>query len=658
MSFFKRRHKHTAPDGPREINTVMIANRGEIAVRVIRTLRELGLFSVAVYSDQDMMSQACDMADQAIALGGTATAQTYLSPEALIDAAKKSDADAIHPGYGFLSENADFAQAVLDAGLVWIGPSPQAIRALGDKISARSIAGTAEVPVIPGGQLPASVNEARDEIIGFAGRNGYPVLMKKADAGGGRGITRFDSDSEVTKHFNALGSETSMEGCFVEKMVLHARHVETQCARDSHGSFEVVTTRDCSVQRRNQKVVEEAPAPYLPERINEALHIYSRALFEAVDYVGIGTCEFLVTGDQKVYFLEVNPRLQVEHTVSEEVAGIDLVAEQIRIADGKPLSKLPASRGHSFEVRITSEDPANDLMPTTGTVRSIVWPAGPGIRVDGFIREGDCIGSDYDSLIAKLIVTGSNRKGALARLERALNELRVEGIAASSLLLKSIITHPDFCGPDSPQADAKKNATLPDHAMVWPREKHAFNVYTKWFEDSGILQRAQTEIATQTPRSGSGSTATDAGQATNPLDQMKTFTIELDGKRATLKVPRTFFGRPAPASADNTPSPARRQLLRRKDKRRDATNTDSSSPSLTAPIQATVVRVAVEQGAHVEAGDLVVVLESMKMEKPIYAHEPGVVDAIRVAPGDTVKAGDVLVALTPTARLTTEQAKG
>lgn len=365
MSFlFKRRAK-------RPIRKILIANRGEIAVRVIRTARDLGLASVAVYSDQDMHSLACDLADEALALGGSAPADTYLSIEAILAAAKKSGADAIHPGYGFLSENADFAAAVRKAGLVWIGPSANAIRSLGDKISARAIAAKTGVPVIPGTPLPTRPDAARDRLLDFARRAGYPVLVKRADAGGGRGITRFDSEDDVLGHFEALLGSAPLNGYFVEKMVTRARHVETQCARDAHGSFAVITTRDCSVQRRNQKVVEEAPAPHLAPAVERALESHSRALFEAVDYIGVGTCEFLVAEDSSVYFLEVNPRLQVEHTVSEEVAGIDLVAEQIRIADSLPLSERRAARGHSFEVRITSEDPAARLMPATGRISQI-----------------------------------------------------------------------------------------------------------------------------------------------------------------------------------------------------------------------------------------------------------------------------------------------
>lgn len=621
----------------RPIRKLLIANRGEIAVRVIRSARDMGISTVAVYSDADMLSQACDLADEALSLGSDSPADTYLSFEAILAAAKKSGADAIHPGYGFLSEDADFARAVERAGLTWIGPSSEAIRRLGDKISARTIAASSTVPVIPGGPLPASLDEARGHLVSFARRHGYPILVKRADAGGGRGITRIDDDEAARRFIADLESAAALDGCFVEKMVMQGRHVETQCMRDEAGSFTVVTTRDCSVQRRNQKVVEEAPAPHLPVGVDEAIRTYSKALFDAVDYIGVGTCEFLVTGDAHVYFLEVNPRLQVEHTVSEEVAGIDLVMEQLRIAQGEPLCELPAPRGHAFEVRITSEDPANDLMPATGTITRINWPGGPGVRVDSFIRDGDSIGSQFDSLVAKLIVSGATRAIALARLARAIDEFTVEGLPTSSPLLSRIITHPDFAGPDSPFARRAADANEPEHVARWPHDSHPFAVYTKWMEDLALLDEVKANLS---------STTQPVPAAPDAPDAMESFTIELDGKRTTLKVPMGLFGRQR-VEAPGTPTPVRRQILRKSGRKSFGAGGAVAGPSITAPIQATVVRITCKVGQSIAEGDLVAVLESMKMEKPILAAAPGVVTAIHVSAGDTVKTGDLLITATP-----------
>ncbi|MDO4259187.1 MAG: biotin carboxylase N-terminal domain-containing protein [Actinomycetaceae bacterium] len=623
-----------------QVRRLLVANRGEVAVRVIRTAHELGISAIAVYSDQDMNSLACDLADEAYSLGSSIPAQTYLNPQAIIDAATRSGADSIHPGYGFLSEDADFAQAVVDAGLTWLGPSSQAIRALGDKISARTIAATCSVPTVPGGEIEGDPTEF---LTSFAAQVGYPILVKRADAGGGRGITRIDSDEDAARFIADLAGPDALRGCFVEKLVTHARHVETQCVRDSLGNFMVVTTRDCSVQRRNQKVVEEAPAPHLPARVEANLRTWSRALFAAVDYIGVGTCEFLVT-DEDVFFLEVNPRLQVEHTVSEEVAGIDLVREQIRIARGQELSDPAPLRGHSFEVRITSENPADDLMPATGTISSITWPGGPGVRVDSFIRDGDTIGADFDSLIAKLIVTAPTRSEALARLLRALNEFTVDGLPTSTPLLTHILTHPDFCGPDSPWAQASDEdvAAAPSSCPVWPRGTRPFSVHTKWMENEGLLDAVKETLAAQAPAAPASQTPAAA-----PAPAMESFVIELGGQRLTLKLPETMLARPAAAPVAGD-IPARRQTLRGRGRARSADAAAIDGPSLVAPIQATVVRVAAEVGTQVTEGDLVLVLESMKMEKPIFAGASGTIEAIHVGAGDTVKAGDLLVTITPT----------
>ena len=438
------------------LSPVLVANRGEIAVRVIRTLRELGLESIAVYAEADRDTLACELATSAYSLGGRSAAETYLNPEAILEVAKKSGARAIHPGYGFLSENADFAARVQEAGLIWIGPSPEAIDALGDKIRARALADSCNVPTIAGKSLEGT--EAEDAIA-LANEIGYPVLIKRADGGGGRGITRFNSDSELREFYTNLADPQTLSLCFMEKFIARGRHVETQCARDSFGTFAVVSTRDCSVQRRNQKVVEEAPAPFISEELHSRLERFSHALFDAVNYVGVGTCEFLVE-DGHAYFLEVNPRLQVEHTVSEEVTGLDLVAEQLRIAHGLPLNIIPPVRGHAIEVRVTSEDPANELMPATGRLGAIQWPGGPGVRIDSFIRPGEEIGTDFDSLIAKITVHAPTRIQAIIRLQRALDELSVEGLPTSAPLLSHILATPQFRS----------------------EEGDALGVYTQWLE--------------------------------------------------------------------------------------------------------------------------------------------------------------------------------
>ena len=632
----------------RPIRKILIANRGEIAVRVIRTARSMGIGTAAVYSDQDMHSAACDLADEAYALGGTAAAATYLSTQALIDAARRAEADAIHPGYGFLSEDAAFAAAVREAGITWLGPSAEAIRALGDKISAREIATSVNVPVIPGEELTADVASAEAQILTIGATHGYPVLVKRADAGGGRGITRFDSDDHVRRFLAELPTADALRGCFVEKMVTFARHVETQCMRDAHGNFAVVTTRDCSVQRRNQKVVEEAPAPHLSAEVEAVLTQSSRALFEAVDYVGVGTCEYLVTREGRVYFLEVNPRLQVEHTVSEEVTGLDLVREQIRIARGETLAEVPPVRGHSFEVRITSENPADDLMPATGTLTQINWPGGPGVRIDSFIRPGDAIGSDYDSLIAKLIVTAPTRSQALSRLVGAIAEFTVEGLPTCAPLLTHILTHSDFCGPDSPSAGLDEAAAA-RFAAAWPRQAGEFAVYTKWMEDLGLLTQVKESLLGAQTASSASSTASPSVASATPSapTAMDTFVIEIDGKRAKLRLPAEMLARTASAPAGTGTAPMRAQALRGRGKSRGAgaAGPGAQGPSIHAPIQATVVRVVAEVGQELAEGDLVVVLESMKMEKPIHAHAAGTVKTVHVAAADTVKAGDLLVTI-------------
>ena len=591
------------------LSPVLVANRGEIAVRVIRTLRELGLESIAVYAEADRDTLACELATSAYSLGGRSAAETYLNPEAILEVAKKSGARAIHPGYGFLSENADFAARVQEAGLIWIGPSPEAIDALGDKIRARALADSCNVPTIAGKSLEGT--EAEDAIA-LANDIGYPVLIKRADGGGGRGITRFNSDSELREFYTNLADPQTLSLCFMEKFIACGRHVETQCARDSFGTFAVVSTRDCSVQRRNQKVVEEAPAPFISEELHSRLERFSHALFDAVNYVGVGTCEFLVE-DGHAYFLEVNPRLQVEHTVSEEVTGLDLVAEQLRIAHGLPLSIIPPVRGHAIEVRVTSEDPANELMPATGRLGAIQWPGGPGVRIDSFIRPGEEIGTDFDSLIAKITVHAPTRIQAIIRLQRALDELSVEGLPTSAPLLSHILATPQFRS----------------------EEGDALGVYTQWLEREGIL----TEVA-ESVRAQGTSPAEASEEGREECAVMRSFVIEVDGKRVALKLPSDLL---SATSAEGAGRPRPRQPLRRALRQR--ANSVDEGPNVTSPIQATVIRVAVEEGQEVEEGELVAVIESMKMEKTLTAGCNGTIAKIHVAAGDTVKAGDVLVSI-------------
>ena len=591
------------------LSPVLVANRGEIAVRVIRTLRELGLESIAVYAEADRDTLACELATSAYSLGGRSAAETYLNPEAILEVAKKAGARAIHPGYGFLSENADFAARVQEAGLIWIGPSPEAIDALGDKIRARALADSCDVPTIAGRSLEETDAE---EAIALANEIGYPVLIKRADGGGGRGITRFNSDSELREFYTNLADPQTLSLCFMEKFIARGRHVETQCARDSFGTFAVVSTRDCSVQRRNQKVVEEAPAPFISQDLHSRLEHFSRALFDAVNYVGVGTCEFLVEDDH-AYFLEVNPRLQVEHTVSEEVTGLDLVAEQLRIAHGLPLNIIPPVRGHAIEVRVTSEDPANELMPATGRLGAIQWPGGPGVRIDSFIRPGEEIGTDFDSLIAKITVHAPTRIQAIIRLQRALDELSVEGLPTSAPLLSHILATPQFRS----------------------EEGDALGVYTQWLEREGIL----TEVA-ESVRAQGTSPAEASEEGREECAVMRSFVIEVDGKRVALKLPSDLL---SATGAEGAGRPRPRQPLRRALRQR--ANAAEEGPNVTSPIQATVIRVAVEEGQEVEEGELVAVIESMKMEKTLTAGCSGSIAKIHVAAGDTVKAGDVLVSI-------------
>ncbi|MDO4664683.1 MAG: biotin carboxylase N-terminal domain-containing protein [Actinomycetaceae bacterium] len=657
----------------RKIRKLLVANRGEIAVRIIRSAKTLGIATVAVYADDDFDSLAAQMADEAYALpGGTATA-TYLNREAILEIALRAKVDAVHPGYGFLSEDADFATAVTAAKIIWLGPSPTAIAALGDKISARSIAKSQEVPVIPGETLSGQKKTAKEQTLRVGSEGGYPILVKRADSGGGRGITRLDSPAEVRRYFADLPRGATIENSFVEKMVQRARHVETQCVRDQHGNFAVVSTRDCSVQRRNQKVIEEAPAPHLPPHLCEKLCAWSETLFSAVDYVGVGTCEFLVetdhadsnqcdqtdaggtpdtrenanpndsgtaSGRPRAYFLEVNPRLQVEHTVSEEITGIDLVSTQIRIAEGTAIDPVPPARGHAIEVRITSENPADNLMPATGQITTLTLPGGPGVRLDTFLRTGEKIGANFDSLIAKLIVSGPNRATAISRLLGALDEIIVEGLPTCVPLLKQMLTDADFYGPDRPEYEVGRALLLRDD----------IGVYTTWLEDTDQLGKITKER--QSAQLEQPNSASETANLTE-------FVVEVGGKRVVLRIPASLWeqlgGEKNPKNqgfiAQTTNSifnqNGKLQTLLGRFKHTNPSAGGSDEPNIVAPIQGTIVRIPVCAGETVKEGDLVAVMESMKMEKPLYATIAGKISKINLNTGDSVSIGQTIVEILP-----------
>ena len=578
---------------PRKITSVLIANRGEIAVRVIRACRDAGIASVAVYAEPDRDAVHVKMADSAFSLGGATAADSYLVIEKLIDVAKKSGANAVHPGYGFLSENPDFAQAVIDAGLIWIGPPPAAIRDLGDKVSARHIAAKAGAPQVPG--TPDPVNDAQ-EVVAFAKEHGLPVAIKAAFGGGGRGLKVARTLEEIPELYESAVREAvaafGRGECFVERYLDKPRHVETQCLADEHGNVVVVSTRDCSLQRRHQKLVEEAPAPYLSDAQVQELYSSSKAILKEAKYVGAGTCEFLVGQDGTISFLEVNTRLQVEHCVSEEVTGIDLVREQFRIAEGEAIGyDDPKVTGHSIEFRINGEDGGRGFLPAPGTLEKWELPTGPGVRVDTGFVQGDVIGGNFDSLLAKLIVTGSTREQAIARSRRALAEFEVDGIATVIPFHKVVLNEPAF------------NAAT-----------GSFDVHTRWIE---------TEFNnTLSPYQGSGSAELDE-------DHRAPITVEVNGRRVEVVLPSSF-------SVD---SPKKKKSTRRNKKSVAVATGDA----VVAPMQGTVVKIAVEEGQRVQAGELVVVLEAMKMEQPLNAHKAGVIKAIAAEIGVTVTSGTALL---------------
>jgi len=585
------------------ISKVLIANRGEIAVRVARACRDAGIVSVAVYADSDRDALHVRLADEAYALEGETSAQTYLVIDKLLAVAARSGADAVHPGYGFLAENAHFAQAVLDAGLVWIGPPPAAIEALGDKVSARHIAQRAGAPLVAGTSDPVAGVE---EVLAFADQHGLPIAIKAAFGGGGRGLKVARTRDEVPELYDsAVREATAAFGrgeCFVERYLDRPRHVETQCLADQHGAVVVVSTRDCSLQRRHQKLVEEAPAPFLSAEQNAQLYRASKAILTEAGYVGAGTCEFLVGQDGTISFLEVNTRLQVEHPVTEEVAGVDLVREMFRIAEGQPLGyDDPPGRGHSIEFRINGEDAGRNFLPTPGPVTAFRPPSGPGVRVDSGVESGSVIGQNFDSLLAKLVVTGASRQEALARSRRALAEFEVDGVATVLPFHRAVVADPAFAPADA---------------------QTPFAVHTRWIE---------TEWEnTVPPFDGQAVAAEPAGR--------QRVTVEVDGKRLDVTLPATMAVASAPAAA-SAGRPAARKGGRRAGSGAAAA---ASGNALSSPMQGTIVKIAVGEGDQVAAGDLVVVLEAMKMEQPLNAHKAGTISNLSAEVGTTVASGAVI----------------
>ncbi|PCN49262.1 acetyl-/propionyl-CoA carboxylase subunit alpha [Curtobacterium sp. 'Ferrero'] len=588
------------------ISKVLIANRGEIAVRIIRAARDAGKASVAVYADQDRDALHARLADEAYALNGTTSAETYLVIDKIISVARRSGADAVHPGYGFLAENADFARAVIDAGLTWIGPSPESIERLGDKVSARHVAEKVGAPLAPGTIEPVA---DASEVIAFADEVGLPVAIKAAFGGGGRGLKVARTREEVAAQFESATREAiaafGRGECFVEKYLDKPRHVETQCLADEHGNVVIVSTRDCSLQRRHQKLVEEAPAPYLTDAQQERLYESSKAILREVGYVGAGTCEFLIGADGTVSFLEVNTRLQVEHCVSEEVTGIDLVREQFRIAEGGVLDyDDPAPKGHSFEFRINGEDAGRNFFPAPGPVHAFNAPSGPGVRVDSGVVSGDVVSGSFDSMLAKLIVTGATREEALERSRRALAEFEVTGLPTVLPFHRAVVSDPAFATDD----------------------ETPFSVYTQWIE---------TDFVNEIP---AWSGATEELPAPASRD---TVVVEVQGKRIEVTMPSIVGGGAAGAAGRRPAGPSAPPKRRSSGVRGGL----ASSGSVTSPMQATVVKVAVAEGDTVVKGDLLVVLEAMKMEQPVQASRDGVVKALNAPVGQTISSGHVLLEL-------------
>ncbi|HEY2441582.1 MAG TPA: biotin carboxylase N-terminal domain-containing protein [Streptosporangiaceae bacterium] len=579
---------------------VLIANRGEIAIRIARACRDAGLASVGVYAQPDLDALHVSMVDEAFALGGQSAADSYLDIDRILKAAAESGADAVHPGYGFLAENADFARAVIAAGLTWIGPPPEAIEALGDKVSARAIAAAAGAPLAPGTPGPVS---GAEEVVAFAREHGLPIAIKAAYGGGGRGLKVARSADEIEELYaSAVREAVAAFGrgeCFVERYLDRPRHVETQCLADSHGNVVVVSTRDCSLQRRHQKLVEEAPAPFLSGEQEEQLRQSSKEILRRAGYVGAGTCEFLVGQDGTVSFLEVNTRLQVEHPVTEEVSGIDLVLEMFRIAEGESLGyDDPPARGHSIEFRINAEDPGRNFLPAPGTIAAMRPPSGPGVRLDAGYAAGMTIPQAFDSLIAKLIVTGRDRRETLARSRRALAEFEITGLPTVLPFHRAVVSDPAFTS-------------------------EPFTVHTRWIE---------TEFSGGIP-AFSGEAAEAEAQA-----ERERITVEVGGKRLEVVLPAGLAGT---GQAAGPAAPGRGREHRPGGRARSGAPA-TGGDALVSPMQGTIAKIAVEEGQHVTTGDTVVVLEAMKMEQPLTAHKDGTVTGLAVELGQTVSAGGVI----------------
>ncbi len=585
-----------------EIAKVLIANRGEIAVRIIRAARDSGIGSVAVYADQDRDAMHVRLADEAYALDGQTSADTYLVIDKLLSVARRSGADAVHPGYGFLAENADFARAVTAAGLVWIGPSPEAIEALGDKVTARHVAEKVGAPLAPG--TPGPVDTA-EEVVAFAEKAGLPIAIKAAYGGGGRGLKVARTVDEIPEMFESATREAigafGRGECFVEKYLDKPRHVETQCLADAAGNVVVISTRDCSLQRRHQKLVEEAPAPFLSDEQNSILYEASKAILREVGYVGAGTCEFLIGADGTISFLEVNTRLQVEHPVSEEVTGIDLVREQFRIAAGGVIDyDDPTPEGHSFEFRINGEDPGRGFLPQPGPIHVFKTFGGPGIRLDSGVTAGDEVSGSFDSMLGKIIVTGRSRTEALERSRRALDEFEVSGLPTVLPFHRKVVRDPAFTAASGD-----------------------FGVYTRWIETEFVNDIPPWDGELEAPK---------------PAEHRHTVVVEVSGKRLEVSLPdRVVTANPTAGRPAAVP-PSRRSHA-------TAVASGATGDAVKSPMQATIVKLAVEDGQQVVKGDLVVVLEAMKMEQPLQAHKDGTVGGINATPGTTVSAGHQLLTI-------------
>lgn len=578
------------------ITKILIANRGEIAVRIARACKDSGISSVAIYADSDRDSLHVLHADEAYSLNGNVASETYLSIPKILEISKRSGADAIHPGYGFLSENAEFAQSVIDAGLIWIGPSPASIKALGDKVQARHIAAKVGAPLVPGTKDP--VKNAQ-EVVEFANKYGLPIAIKAAFGGGGRGLKVARAQEEIVELYeSAVREATAAFGrgeCFVERYLDRPRHVETQCLADKFGNVVVISTRDCSLQRRHQKLVEEAPAPFLTDDQRRQLYDSSKAILKEANYEGAGTCEFLIGQDGTISFLEVNTRLQVEHPVSEEVTGIDLVREQIRIASGEKLGYHdPIVNGHSIEFRINGEDPGRNFLPAPGQLKVWKEPSGTGVRVDAGFKQGDVIGGNFDSLLAKLIVTGANRTEAIERAKRALSEFEAEGIATALPFHRAVLNDPAFAPND-------------------PLQK--FSIYTSWIE---------SEFKNEIPQYQDSSSSI-------VLEDRSSLVLELNGKRIEITMP---VGLSSGGVKQKKPPVARHQRT---------TLGSLDSDAVQSPMQGTVVKIAVKNGQKVSQGELLFVIEAMKMEQPISAHKDGVIGDLSVEVGASVANGAVLL---------------